>query len=78
MTSLFRQARETGIARRETMLHIVPFADDTLEDRRFKVQAMWNGKLPYTYRILVEKLDNLCGPGNYVLHLNHGSYSLTH
>lgn len=70
-------ARETGIARRETMLHIVPFADDTLEDRRFKVQAMWNGKLPYTYRILVEKLDNLCGYGNYVLYLNHGSYSLT-
>lgn len=69
-------AHETGIARREKILEIAPFADDTLESRRFKVQALWNGKLPYTYRILVEKLNELCGEGNYVLQLNHAGYSL--
>lgn len=69
-------AQEAGIARREKVLSISPFADDTLESRRFKVQALWNSKLPYTYRILVEKLDNLCGDGNYVLQLDHGNYSL--
>ncbi len=35
-------ATEKGIARREKMLKVVPFADDTLETRRFRVQGLWN------------------------------------
>lgn len=69
-------AREKGIAKREQLLAITPFADDTLESRRFRVQALWNSKLPYTYRTLVEKLNHVCGDGNYVLQLDHGNYSL--
>ena len=69
-------ATERGIARREKMLKISPFADDTLETRRFRVQGVWNDKLPYTYRVLLERLDSLCGPDGYVMELNAGEYSL--
>ena len=69
-------ATEKGIARREKMLKVVPFADDTLETRRFRVQGVWNDKLPYTYRVLLERLDSLCGPDGYVIELNAGEYSL--
>lgn len=71
-----RTATVNGIARREKMLHITPFADDTLESRRFRVQALWNEKLPYTYRVLVNRLDNLCGEDGYVISLNAGDYEL--
>jgi len=69
-------ATEKGIARREKILKIAPFADDTLETRRFRVQGAWNDKLPYTYRVLLERLDSLCGPDGYVIELNAGEYSL--
>jgi len=69
-------ATEKGIARRERMLKISPFADDTLETRRFRVQGAWNDKLPYTYRVLLERLDSLCGPDGYVIELNTGEYRL--
>ncbi|XOQ44308.1 MAG: DUF2313 domain-containing protein [Clostridium sp.] len=69
-------ATEKGIARREKMLKVVPFADDTLETRRFRVQGVWNDKLPYTYRVLLERLDSLCGPDGYEIALNTGEYSL--
>jgi len=69
-------ATEKGIARRERMLKISPFADDTLETRRFRVQGTWNDKLPYTYRVLLERLDSLCGPDGYVIELDAGQYSL--
>jgi hypothetical protein len=69
-------ATEKGIARREKMLNVSPFADDTLETRRFRVQGVWNDKLPYTYRVLLERLDSLCGPDGYVIELDAGQYSL--
>lgn len=69
-------ATEKGIARRERMLKISPFADDTLETRRFRVLGVWNDKLPYTYRVLLERLDSLCGPDGYEIALNAGEYSL--
>jgi len=69
-------ATEKGIARREKMLKVVPFADDTLETRRFRVQGLWSDKLPYTYRVLLERLDNLCGPDSYAIEFNAGEYNL--
>jgi hypothetical protein len=69
-------ATERGIARREKMLGITQFADDTLESRRFRVLARWNDKLPYTYRVLQSKLDQLCGVDGYEMILDAGSYSL--
>lgn len=69
-------ATEKGIARREKLLGIAPFFDDTLETRRFRVQGLWNEKLPYTYRVLLERLDSLCGSDGYVISLNAEEYSL--
>lgn len=69
-------ATERGIERREKMLKIIPYADDDLESRRFRILAHWNDKLPYTYRILENKLNHLCGEGHYTMVLNSGDYSL--
>jgi hypothetical protein len=68
---------ERGIKRREKLLNIQPFADDTLETRRFRILTRWNEKLPYTYRVLSEKLDTLCGVDGYELELKPNLYSLS-
>lgn len=69
-------ATETGIAWRERMLKVVPFADDDLGSRRFRVQAKWNDKLPYTYKELVDKMNGLCGKNGYTMTLNSDMYTL--
>ena len=69
-------ATEKGIARREKILKITPFADDTLASRRFRVMSKWGDGLPYTYRSLNERLTQLCGKGGYTIELNHGEYTL--
>lgn len=69
-------ATERGIARREKMLKITPFGDDTLETRRFRVQNRWNDKLPYTYKSLIDKLNQLCGENGYAVSLNTSEYKL--
>lgn len=69
-------ATEKGIVRREKILNVTPFADDTLETRRFRLKGLWNEKLPYTYRVLKNKLDSLCGADGYAISLNAGDYSL--
>lgn len=69
-------ATEKGIARREKMLKIIPFADDSIEDRRFRVLSRWNDKLPYTYRVLLNKLNQLCGENGYTIALNNNEYTL--
>mgnify|MGYP001207960016 FL=1 len=69
-------ATERGIARREKIYKITPFADDDLESRRFRVLARENDKLPYTYRVLENKLNQLCGENGYVMTLNAGEYTL--
>lgn len=69
-------ATERGIARREKIFKITPYADDSLETRRFRVLARENDKLPYTYRVLENKLNQLCGENGYVMTLNAGEYTL--
>lgn len=58
---------EYGIQRYENMMEISPSADDTLEFRKAVVLARWNNKLPYTVRVLRERLNTLCGKHNYML-----------
>jgi hypothetical protein len=72
-----QDATENGIARREKMLNIQPFADDTLETRRFRVGVKWNNQLPYTYRQLEKKLTDLVGLNGYTIVLDNGAYTLT-
>lgn len=69
-------ATEDGIVRREKMLKIQPFADDTINSRKFRIQSRWNDKLPYTYNQLLNKLNNLVGDDGYVIALNNLEYNL--
>lgn len=53
-------ADEYGISRFEKILGIYPSDVDTLESRRSRVQSKWFNKIPYTIRVLLEKLKVLC------------------
>lgn len=70
-------ADEYGISRFERLLKIYPAAGDTLEDRRARVQARWFSFLPYTWRMLIEKLILICGDGNFALTKNFLFYKFT-
>lgn len=55
-------ADEYGIARFEKLLGLYPTEEDDLESRRMKVQSRWVNKIPYTLRVLAEKI-RLLGDG---------------
>lgn len=56
-----------GISRYEKIMGIVPTEDDNLESRRSRVQVNWVNLLPYTMKTFLQKLNVLCGSGNYIL-----------
>lgn len=70
-------ATTNGIVRRESILKITPFTDDTLESRRFRVLSKWGNSLPYTYRSMIERLTQLCGESGFSVELNSNEYTLT-
>ena len=47
---------EYGVAHRENMLSIKPKNTETLDDRKFRLLSREIEKLPYTYRVLKNKL----------------------
>lgn len=59
------KSRESGIARREKILGIIPKTTDTLEERRLRVHLRWYNQEMYTEKSLQEKLDGALGAGNY-------------
>lgn len=65
-----------GVARREKILKIQPFADDTLDSRKFRIKSQWNDQLPYTYVRMLQKLNNLVGQDGYESALNYDKYTL--
>lgn len=66
-----------GITRWEAIFNIqADTLTESLEERRRRVQMRLLERVPFTYRTLVEKLNHVCGDGNYVLQLDHGNYSL--
>lgn len=65
-----------GIARFENLLGITPKPDDTLDARKSRVITRWNDSIPYTYKGLKEKLNVMCGEGNYLLIPNFNEYGL--
>lgn len=67
---------ETMIARWERMLKLVPLANDSVEDRRFRVKAKALEKLPYSYRVIISRLNTLC-PGGYQFIINEERTSLS-
>ncbi|MCB6265543.1 YmfQ family protein [Longicatena sp. 210702-DFI.1.36] len=65
-----------GIARFENLLGITPKPDDTLDARKSRVITRWNNSIPYTYKGLKEKLNVMCGEGNYLLIPSFNEYGL--
>jgi hypothetical protein len=60
-------SRESGIARREELLGLIPKTTDTLEDRRLRVHLRWYNRESYTERSLKEKLNAAIGESNYTM-----------
>lgn len=54
---------ETKTARWEKMLSIIPLDTDTLSERRFRIQTRVLERMPYTYRVILRKLQTLCPSG---------------
>lgn len=67
---------EDGISKFEEMLNLHRYENDTLEIRIFRVLTYWNDQIPYTWRVLVNRMNQLCGAGNYELKPNFNAYEL--
>ena len=67
---------EDGISKFEEMLGLHRYENDTLEIRIFRVLTYWNDQIPYTWWVLVNRMDQLCGAGNYELRPNFNAYEL--
>lgn len=70
-------ADEDGMAGFEKLLGITPAADDSLETRRLRVQSRWFNKLPYTIRILSERLVQVL-KGAYSFELDKAGFNETY
>lgn len=62
---------EYGVAHRENILSIKPKNTETLDDRKFRLLSREIEKLPYTYRVLKNKLKALCGENGYTLNIDY-------
>lgn len=58
-------ATPEGLARYEEPLGILPKTTATPDERRFVLLARYNEQLPYTRRILEQRLEALCGVNGY-------------
>ena len=65
-----------GIAKFESLMGIVPELDDTLESRISRVLTRWNDTVPYTFIVLCQKLDTLCGKNNYEIIRDIDKYTM--
>ncbi len=73
----FISTTEKAIKRYEDMLGIVSKGTDTLEDRQFRILAVYNKQLPYTKTVLERNLANFCGNNGYHLNLDYVNKILT-
>lgn len=67
---------EYGIKKYESFVGVIPDPKDTLDDRKARVLIYWNNFVPYTYRVLVRRLNELCGAGNYEIYGSQENYEL--
>jgi hypothetical protein len=45
--------------------------EHSLEERQIKVYAAWIDDIPYTFNTLKERIERLCGKGNFTLVVNN-------
>jgi len=65
---------EYGISRFEKILNIYPSEKDTIESRKLKVQSKWFDYIPYTEKMLYERLVSLCGKNNFIIEKKYDCY----
>lgn len=67
---------EAGIKRYEKMFGLTPSKTDSLYARQSKVLAQYTNTVIYTLRGLIERLNIICGVGNYTLELIPDEYKI--
>ena len=65
-----------GIAKFESLMDITPLQSDTLESRISRVLMRWNETSCYTFKVLIMKLNALCGINNYEIIRNINEYTM--
>lgn len=65
-----------GIKRFESILKISPSKDDTLESRISRVLTRWNDVVPYTWKSFINRLNTLCGSGEFTINKLFDIYQL--
>lgn len=66
---------EYGLRKYENFLHIIPADGESLETRKIRVRMRWYDYSPYTFRVLVNKLNMICGVNNYDLTADLENYN---
>lgn len=66
-----------GIERYEKLLNIRHNSNDDIEVRRRRILNIWNDKKPYTYEVLLTKLNIICGEDNYIVSPFFSTYEMT-
>lgn len=67
---------EDGVKRYEKMFGITPPTNESLYNRQMTVLAQYTNTVIYTLRGLIDRLNIICGVGNYTLELNADKYEL--
>ena len=67
---------EKGIARYEALLGISGMQEYSLEERQIKVYTAWIDDIPYTFNTLKERIERLCGKGNFTLMVNNNEHKV--
>lgn len=67
---------EYGIKKYEKLVGVTPTAQDTLESRKSRVLIRWNDFIPYSYKVLIRKLNIFCGVNNYDISGDLRNYEL--
>lgn len=60
---------EETCSRWEKILGLNRYDDDSLDDRRYRIKSKVLERLPYSIRVIIDKLDVLC-PNGYSLQIN--------
>lgn len=71
-----RDCDEYGIKKYEALFGIWPSTEDTLESRKARVILKWNETIPYTYLVLIRRLDAFCGENNYRVNYESENYQI--
>lgn len=69
-------ADETGVARFEKMLGLIQQKEDNLQNRKANILARYTNSVAYTLRGFIERLNIICGVGNYTIDFSPKEYTI--